>query len=55
MNSRWSLCFIFSVLSLVVACSALAERSKVRVGISVPLSGEAAAYGTDIKNSLVAP
>ncbi len=41
----------FALVSLMAASLCLAEE-KIKIGVSVPLSGTAAAYGTDIKNAL---
>jgi len=51
--------FVRSTLALSILVSAnliptLAQAEpKIKIGISVPLTGDAAAYGTDIKNALV--
>lgn len=53
---RWltSVPFI-AATSLLTTCASLfsaGAQEKIKIGVSVPLSGAAAAYGTDIKNAL---
>ena len=44
---------IFLMLFLLQAMKCEAAPNKIKIGVSVPLSGDAASYGNDIKNSLL--
>jgi len=44
---------IVLLVSVIFLTSNLANAEKIKLGISVPLTGKASSYGTDIKNALI--
>jgi len=43
---------LLALVSFTLASNSFAEE-KIKIGVSVPLSGAGAAYGSDIKNALL--